>query len=141
MGATRHTLCRQETRWPGYCCRGDFPRLDDAGWHVFTASQYDASTDEWQMGWLPVHHIIRPIKQLRGRINLSLRINKKAAQPGGFLVFGCFLLPAAKQHRQIIAAGTPKDVAANPARHAGRHLAPMFRSRKQQRHHLLHGCF
>ncbi len=54
----RHTLYRQETRWPGYYYRGDFPRLDDADWHVFTASQYDASTGEWQMSKLPVHHII-----------------------------------------------------------------------------------
>ncbi len=54
----RHTLYRQETRWPGYYYRGDFPRLDDAGWHVFTASQYDAKTGEWQMSKLPVHHII-----------------------------------------------------------------------------------
>ncbi len=54
----RHTLYRQETRWPGYYYRGDFPRLDDAGWHVFTASQYDANTGEWQMDKLPVHHII-----------------------------------------------------------------------------------
>ena len=54
----RHTLYRQETRWPGYYYRGDFPRLDDADWHVFTASQYDAGTNEWRMSKLPVHHII-----------------------------------------------------------------------------------
>ena len=54
----RHTLYRQETRWPGYYYRGDFPRLDDTDWHVFTASQYDAGTNEWQMSKLPVHHII-----------------------------------------------------------------------------------
>ena len=54
----RHTLYRQETRWPGYYYRGDFPKLDDAEWHVFTASHYDAKTGEWQMSKLPVHHII-----------------------------------------------------------------------------------
>jgi adenylylsulfate reductase subunit A len=54
----RHTLYRQETRWPGYYYRGDYPKLDDVGWHVFTASQYDARTNEWQMSKLPVHHII-----------------------------------------------------------------------------------
>ncbi|MBT9540613.1 adenylyl-sulfate reductase subunit alpha [Thiobacillus sp.] len=54
----RHTLYRQETRWPGYYYRGDFPKLDDGGWHVFTASQYDAKTGEWHMSKLPVHHII-----------------------------------------------------------------------------------
>jgi adenylylsulfate reductase subunit A len=55
---TRHTLFRQETRWPGYYYRGDHPKLDDADWHVFTASQYDAKTGEWHMAKLPVHHII-----------------------------------------------------------------------------------
>ncbi|MGE5319360.1 MAG: adenylyl-sulfate reductase subunit alpha [Hyphomicrobiaceae bacterium] len=54
----RHTLFRQETRWPGYYYRGDFPKLDDTTWHAFTASQYDARADEWQMTKLPVHHII-----------------------------------------------------------------------------------
>ncbi|MCL4470914.1 MAG: hypothetical protein M1547_07275 [Gammaproteobacteria bacterium] len=55
---TRHTLFRQETRWPGYYYRADHPKLDDADWHAFTASQYDAKTGEWQMSKLPVHHII-----------------------------------------------------------------------------------
>jgi adenylylsulfate reductase subunit A len=55
---TRHTLFRQETRWPGYYYRADHPKLDDTEWHVFTASQYDAKTGEWQMTKLPVHHII-----------------------------------------------------------------------------------
>ncbi len=55
---TRHTLYREETRWPGYYYRGDFPKLDDTDWHVFTASQYEAGTGEWHMSKLPVHHII-----------------------------------------------------------------------------------
>jgi adenylylsulfate reductase subunit A len=55
---TRHTLFRQETRWPGYYYRADHPKLDDADWHVFTASQYDAQTGDWHMSKLPVHHII-----------------------------------------------------------------------------------
>ena len=54
----RHTLFRQETRWPGYYYRADRPKLDDAEWHVFTGSQYDAKTGEWHMSKLPVHHII-----------------------------------------------------------------------------------
>lgn len=54
----RHTLYRQETRWPGYYYRGDYPKLDDAGWHAFTASRYDAASGEWQMSKLPVHHIV-----------------------------------------------------------------------------------
>jgi len=54
----RHTLFRQETRWPGYYYRGDYPKLDDTDWHAFTASQYNAKTGEWHMSKLPVHHII-----------------------------------------------------------------------------------
>ena len=55
---TRHTLYRQETRWPGYYYRADYPKLDDTDWHVFTASRYDPKTGEWHMSKLPVHHII-----------------------------------------------------------------------------------
>jgi adenylylsulfate reductase subunit A len=55
----RHTLFRQETRWPGYYYRADHPKLDDADWHVFAASQYDARTGRWEMSKLPVHHIIQ----------------------------------------------------------------------------------
>jgi adenylylsulfate reductase subunit A len=54
----RHTLYRQETRWPGYYYRGDFPKLNDAEWHAFTASHYDAESGEWEMGKLPVHQIV-----------------------------------------------------------------------------------
>jgi adenylylsulfate reductase subunit A len=54
----RHTLFREETRWPGYYYRADHPKLDDDRWHVFTGSQYDAQTGEWRMSKLPVHHIV-----------------------------------------------------------------------------------
>jgi adenylylsulfate reductase subunit A len=55
---TRHTLFREETRWPGYYYRADHPKLNDNDWHVFTGSSYDAKTGEWHMEKLPVHHII-----------------------------------------------------------------------------------
>ncbi len=55
----RHTLFRQETRWPGYYYRGDHPKLDDGDWHVFSSSQYNPKTGEWQMTKLPVHHLIQ----------------------------------------------------------------------------------
>ena len=54
----RSTLYREETRWPGYYYRGDFPKLDDENWHVFTSCQFDPESDEWQMSKLPVHHLI-----------------------------------------------------------------------------------
>lgn len=54
----RHTLYRQETRWPGYYYRADHPKLDDNAWHVFTGSEYDFRTDSWKMSKLPVHHLV-----------------------------------------------------------------------------------
>ncbi|MEF8793139.1 adenylyl-sulfate reductase subunit alpha [Thiohalorhabdus sp.] len=54
---TRHTLFREETRWPGYYYRGDHPNLDDENWHVFTGSTYDPKTGEWHMEKLPQHHL------------------------------------------------------------------------------------
>jgi adenylylsulfate reductase subunit A len=54
----RHTLFRQETRWPGYYYRGDHMKLDDENWHCFTLSRFDRKTGEWAMEKAPVHHII-----------------------------------------------------------------------------------
>ena len=62
---TRHTLFRQETRWPGYYYRADHPKLDDTDWHVFTGSQYDPKTGEWKMSKLPVHRIIPGFELLK----------------------------------------------------------------------------
>jgi adenylylsulfate reductase, subunit A len=49
----RHMLFRQETRWPGYYYRADYPQLDDENWKVFTTSQYDAKSAEWQLEKVP----------------------------------------------------------------------------------------
>ena len=54
----RHTLFREETRWPGYYYRADHPKLVDEDWHVFTSSRYDAKARAWQMEKLPVHHLV-----------------------------------------------------------------------------------
>jgi adenylylsulfate reductase subunit A len=48
-----HVLYRQETRWPGYLYRTDYPTLDDANWKVFVNSRYDAATDKWQLSKKP----------------------------------------------------------------------------------------
>lgn len=45
----RHVLFREETRWPGYYYRADFPRLDDARWKLFVNSRYDPDSREWAM--------------------------------------------------------------------------------------------
>ena len=55
----RHTLYRKETRWPGYCYRSDYPKLDDKDWHVFVNSRFDPRTGEWTM-------VTRPYQQLVG---------------------------------------------------------------------------
>jgi adenylylsulfate reductase subunit A len=55
---TRHTMFREETRWPGYYYRADHPKLDDTDWHCFTLSRYDPESGEWAMEKAPVHHII-----------------------------------------------------------------------------------
>jgi adenylylsulfate reductase subunit A len=45
----RHTLFRQETRWPGYYYRSDYPKVDDEKWHCFVNSVYEPSTGEWKL--------------------------------------------------------------------------------------------
>ncbi|MGC8661644.1 MAG: adenylyl-sulfate reductase subunit alpha [Nitrososphaeria archaeon] len=45
----RHTLYREETRWPGYYYRSDFPTLDDKNWRAFVNSKYDPVNNTWTM--------------------------------------------------------------------------------------------
>ncbi len=54
----RHTLFREETRWPGYYYRGDFMKLDDHNWHALTLSHRDPESGEWTMEKAPVYHIV-----------------------------------------------------------------------------------
>ena len=49
----RHMLFREETRWPGYYYRGDFPNLDEENWKVFTNSRYDAEGNQWELEKVP----------------------------------------------------------------------------------------
>ena len=49
----RHVLFRQETRWPGYYYRADYPKLDDSNWKVFTTSRRDVATGEWHLEKVP----------------------------------------------------------------------------------------
>lgn len=49
----RHVLFREETRWPGYYYRADFPHLDDANWKVFVNSRYDPDRGTWEMSKRP----------------------------------------------------------------------------------------
>ena len=54
----RHLLHRQETRWPGYYYRTDYPHLDDANWRVFVNSRYDAATGQWVMMTKPYAQLV-----------------------------------------------------------------------------------
>ena len=54
----RHVLFRQETRWPGYYYRGDYPRLDDENWKCFVNSRYDRVKDEWSLSKKPYIQVV-----------------------------------------------------------------------------------
>ena len=45
----RHMMFREETRYPGYYYRTDFPKLDDENWKCFVNSKYDPKTGEWDV--------------------------------------------------------------------------------------------
>ncbi len=55
----RHMLYRQETRWPGYYYRSDYPDLDDANWRVFVNSRYHAASDRWEMMTKPYMNLVK----------------------------------------------------------------------------------
>jgi adenylylsulfate reductase subunit A len=45
----RHILFREETRYPGFFYRADFPKLDEANWKCFVNSRMDPETGEWRL--------------------------------------------------------------------------------------------
>jgi adenylylsulfate reductase subunit A len=45
----RTILFREETRWPGYYFRADFPKLDNNNWLCFVNCKMDPETEEWEM--------------------------------------------------------------------------------------------
>jgi adenylylsulfate reductase subunit A len=54
----RHIQFRQETRFPGFYYRADFPGQDDENWFCFVNSSYDKKTGEWSLKKQPYHRII-----------------------------------------------------------------------------------
>jgi adenylylsulfate reductase subunit A len=52
----RTILFREETRWPGYYFRNDFPKLDEANWKVFVNSSY--KNGQWELKKVPVISIV-----------------------------------------------------------------------------------
>jgi adenylylsulfate reductase subunit A len=45
----RHIMFREETRYPGFFYRADFPDLDEENWHCFVNSRYDPDAGEWNV--------------------------------------------------------------------------------------------
>ncbi len=45
----RSVLFREETRWPGYYFRADFPRMDEENWHCFVNCKWDPANDKWEV--------------------------------------------------------------------------------------------
>ena len=45
----RHILFREETRYPGFFYRADFPGLDEENWKCFVNSKLDPETGEWTL--------------------------------------------------------------------------------------------
>jgi adenylylsulfate reductase subunit A len=52
----RTVLFREETRWPGYYFRNDFPKLDEANWKVFANCTY--KNGQWEMKKVPIISIV-----------------------------------------------------------------------------------
>jgi adenylylsulfate reductase subunit A len=45
---------REETRWPGYYFRTDYPLMDEENWNCFVNMKWDAKTDEWSIFKRPI---------------------------------------------------------------------------------------
>jgi adenylylsulfate reductase, subunit A len=45
---------REETRWPGYYLRTDFPEMDEENWNCFVNMKWDPSNNEWSVFKRPI---------------------------------------------------------------------------------------
>jgi adenylylsulfate reductase subunit A len=52
----RTILFREETRWPGYYFRSDFPAIDEANWKCFVNATY--KNGQWEMKKVPIINIL-----------------------------------------------------------------------------------
>ena len=55
----RHIQFREETRYPGYYYRTDFPKIDDEKWKVFVNSKYDRGSGKWTFRTEPYVQLIK----------------------------------------------------------------------------------
>lgn len=54
----RSILFREETRWPGYYFRSDFPKMDNANWNCFVNCRFNAGKNEWTFKKVPIKTIV-----------------------------------------------------------------------------------
>lgn len=50
----RTMLFREESRWPGYYYRSDFPKMDEKNWKCFVNCTMDRNTGEWTLKKVPI---------------------------------------------------------------------------------------
>lgn len=50
----RTVMFREETRWPGYYFRADFPKMDEENWLAFVNIKWDPNTGEWDVFKKPI---------------------------------------------------------------------------------------
>lgn len=56
---TRAVLAREETRWPGYYFRADFPSIDEENWKKFINLKWHRDTGEWEIIERPVIDLLK----------------------------------------------------------------------------------
>jgi len=54
----RHIIFREESRYPGFYYRSDFPNVDDENWKCFVNSTYDPKAEEWKCEKVEVINIV-----------------------------------------------------------------------------------
>jgi adenylylsulfate reductase subunit A len=59
----RTILFREETRWPGYYRRADFPKMDEDNWHVFANCKWNPGSGDWEMIKRPMLHVYPQAKE------------------------------------------------------------------------------
>ena len=55
----RTILFREETRWPGYYFRADFPKLDNDNWLCFVNCKMDPVTEDWELFKRPIIRLFK----------------------------------------------------------------------------------
>ncbi|MCG8401429.1 MAG: adenylyl-sulfate reductase subunit alpha [Firmicutes bacterium] len=50
----RTVMFREETRWPGYYYRADYPKMDEENWLSFVNIKWDPNTGEWDVFKKPI---------------------------------------------------------------------------------------